>query len=253
MHAHPAGRQLGLYQVLVLQTGSLPLRPDGTITSVPHACTATLVWREDESPTPGNSVVIDPAFNAAGWRQAEAAIQQRGGGMESIGQFFETHGHADHVFEVLDSRARAAADALGWRAARAPARLAEPIGWPGISALPCPGHAPDLRALEVPTGDGRVAIAGDAILDREWLLAWEVYWPNGYGVEEIVETWRSLAALLERAEIVVPGHGPPIRIDAELLENLLASFPVAAHSADCPDVPIRLRRRLSEFTAARGS
>jgi len=239
-----------LYQVLILQTGSLPLRPDGTITSVPHACTATLVWPEGESPTRENSVVVDPSFNGPGWREAEAALRHRGGGMDSIGHFFETHEHADHVFDVLDAQARAAADALGWRADRAPARLAEPIEWPGISTFACPGHAPELRAFEVPTRDGRVAIVGDAILDREWLLAWEVYWPNGYAAAEIVETWRSLAALLERADIVVPGHGPPIRIDAELIAGLLDGFSFAAHWAECPDVADRLRDVLDRFPGA---
>lgn len=247
MRHQSADSQRGLYQVRVLQAGSLPLRPDGTITGVPHACTATLVWPENASPTRENSVVVDPSFNGAGWRHAEAAMRHLGGGMDSIGCFFETHEHADHVFEVLDVQARAAADALGWRADHAPARLSEPIDWPGISTFACPGHAPELRAFEVPTRDGRVAIVGDAILDREWLLAWEVYWPNGYGAAEIVETWRSLAALLERADIIVPGHGLPIRIDAELIERLLDGFSFAAHWAECADVAGRLRHVLDRF------
>jgi hypothetical protein len=37
-----------------------------------------------------------------------------------------------------------------------------------------------------------VCIAGDAILDIEWLKAWKYYWPNGYTVPEIVETWESV-------------------------------------------------------------
>lgn len=71
-----------------------------------------------------------------------------------------------------------------------------------------------------------------------------VTWPNGYLRDEIVETWRSMAKILETAQVVIPGHGPPIHVDADLLQTLIDGFPRAPHSDHCPDVVEILKQRL---------
>jgi len=109
--------------------------------------------------------------------------------------------------------------------------------------VPCPGHAPDLRALRFPSEYGEVWIVGDAILSLEWLLDWRYYWPNGYDVDEVIQTWRSVAAILAGAEVVIPGHGPAFTVTAALLRELVEGFPEAQGAASCTDVMAALAAR----------
>jgi hypothetical protein len=79
------------------------------------------------------------------------------------------------------------------------------------------------------------------------------YWPNEYAVEEIIETWRSVGTILASADVVVPGHGAPLVVDAGLLETLIDRFPQAAYSRECPDVLELLERRLQAMREAASS
>jgi glyoxylase-like metal-dependent hydrolase (beta-lactamase superfamily II) len=92
-----------------------------------------------------------------------------------------------------------------------------------------------------------VCVTSDAILNREWLVAWQYYWPNVYEVPEIVETWRSLAKILTTADTVIPGHGPPIRITRKLLRELIDKFPRAEYGSRCPKVVGVLTQRLEKL------
>jgi glyoxylase-like metal-dependent hydrolase (beta-lactamase superfamily II) len=94
-----------------------------------------------------------------------------------------------------------------------------------------------------------VWIVGDAILSLEWLLDWRYYWPNGYDVEEVIQTWRSVAAILAGAEVVIPGHGPAIEVTAVLLRDLIDVFPEAPYAASCPDVMATLAARELQLKA----
>jgi hypothetical protein len=85
------------------------------------------------------------------------------------------------------------------------------------------------------------------VLDRQWLEAWQYYWPNGYAMPEIVETWRSVAKIVATADTIVPGHGPPIRVDAELVHGLAQGFTNAEYARECPDVLASLKRRCEEL------
>jgi len=116
-----------------------------------------------------------------------------------------------------------------------------------MEEIAIPGHAMDLVALRFSARDGDVWIVGDGILNLEWLAAWSYYWPNAYGLDDIVETWRSVARILATADVVIPGHGPPIRVDANLLRVLLDAFSSAEHGWRCPEVADRLRERMERF------
>jgi glyoxylase-like metal-dependent hydrolase (beta-lactamase superfamily II) len=105
-----------------------------------------------------------------------------------------------------------------------------------------------LQAVRCETADGEAWIVGDAILDRSWLSNWMFYWPNGYEGAEVVETWRSVSKILDAASVVIPGHGPPIFVDADLLRGLLDRFPRAFQSQQCPEVAAVLRRRLQQMS-----
>lgn len=222
------------FQWLVLQEGSLPLRPSGLVARLAeHRCTSALLWPAGAAPAAANTVVTDPCFSRAGARAARDALARLGLTFADLGTAFETHPHLDHAaylplaFSRLDPRAL------------------DPAAPPaGLEAVRCPGHDPDLHALVFRSdADEQVWAVGDAILDLEWLEAWGYYWPNGYGPEDVVETWRSVAAILSRADIVVPGHGAPFRVTRSLLGGLIESFREAECAAECPGVVPALERR----------
>ena len=78
-------------------------------------------------------------------------------------------------------------------------------------------------------------------------MAWQYYWPNVYDVSEIVDTWRSLAKIIETADTVIPGHGPPIEISTDLLQELIDNFPRAEYGSSCPEVTRILSQRLEQL------
>ena len=86
------------YNWRILQEGSLPLRPDGrTEREAAHACTAVLVWPENQVPTREHAIVTDPCFTEEGYRQAREELVRLGATFASIGRFFLTHHwHWDH-------------------------------------------------------------------------------------------------------------------------------------------------------------
>ena len=69
-----------------------------------------------------------------------------------------------------------------------------------------------------------------------------------YEGHEIVETWRTVAAILETAQIVVPGHGPAFCVDAQLLRTLVDKFPRAFLARRCPEVQDLLKNRLEKLS-----
>ena len=89
-----------------------------------------------------------------------------------------------------------------------------------------------------------VWVVGDAVLNEAWLHV-GVLLAELYGPREIAQTWRSVALILSAANVIVPGHGPPLRVTATLIEDLLARFPEAEQSFACPEVAevLRLGRR----------
>ena len=227
------------YQTLILQEGELPLSPDGHRNRLrEHRCTTTLVWPVGVKPTSANSVIVDPCFTPRGWETAVARLATLGSAPADISYYFVTHQHLDHALAVPQGVDRPSWQLWGpgWRA-----------GFPVIAAVACPGHAPDLQALRFPSESGEVWIVGDAILSLEWLLDWRCYWPNGYDVDETVQTWRSVAAILAAARVVIPGHGPAIAVTAALLRDLVEGFAEAPHATSCPDVMTALEVRHTEL------
>ena len=94
--------------------------------------------------------------------------------------------------------------------------------------------------LRFSSSDGDTWVTGDSIIGEDWLRAWQYYWPNGYDREQIIRTWVSVAAILQYAELIIPGHSAPFPVTAELLESLIADFPMARHRG-LPGVPGLLR------------
>ncbi len=222
------------FQWAILQHGSLPLRPSGAIShAVEHRCTCVLVWPEKESPSPQNTVLADPCFTVDGYNAALGLLRRLHFSLEDAGWVFVTHQHMDHL--------------PGWPGEPPGLRLRpfDPAAAPaGLRAVLCPGHEADLHALAFRSdADEEVWIVGDAILDEEWLPTWGYYWPNGYGREEIIGTWRSVAKIVSSADIIVPGHGDPIRVTPFLVRELLERFPKAL-ALECSEVISALESRI---------
>lgn len=233
------------HQWLILQDGNLPLCPDGQLTATEHVCTATLVWPDGEPLTQENSVVIDPCFSSTGWQTALQRLASIGATPADIGFFFEGHQHADHRLQIPQANSF-----LQWRRSNRVnwQRLdARSTGLPDIASVACPGHEVDLHALQFQNHSGQVWIASDAVLNRDWLVTWGYYWPNIYSGQEIVATWKSVAKIVVAADTIIPGHGPPIYVDAELLTELIKRFPGAEYANRCPIVPRMLKRRLAQL------
>lgn len=215
------------YQFTLLQFGQLPLRPGKRIDRTQeHRCTSALIWPVDAAPTPETAIVTDPCYTLVGCAAARKQADAAGIELNEVRWLFQTHSHLDHAplfpsggFPMLEDVAPDDKPIL-----------------PDLEIWPCPGHAPDLRALVFRDAANRVVcVVGDAVLDREWLEAWGFYWPNMYLPIEVVETWRSLARLLE-ADLIIPGHGPAIEVTADLLGLLIERFPQAEYHDRCPEV-----------------
>ena len=225
------------YQYIVLQKGSLPLKPNRKIEkAVEHRCTTLLLWPENAPPGPENTVLIDPCFTATGYRDAQKQLKNLNFSFSNLGFAFITHRHIDHLPNFprkkqilqLQQDARELPD--------------------DIELISCPGHAKDLRALVFHSSfDEQVWVVGDAILNLTWLKAWQYYWPNVYTSLEVVQTWNSVAKILARADVVIPGHGDRIDVTATLLSELLETFPSAEHADECPDVEPLLRQRQQQL------
>ncbi len=236
------------YQWAILQDGQLPLKADGRVTREQHLCTVTLIWPRAASPSHDNSLIVDPCLSTGTIVEAEARLQQLNASLDSIGYFFETHDHSDHKVHVP----RPISLGKRMRLTRKWAPQWKP--WPGdteafpdIDMVAYPGHAADLRVLTFRDPHGMVCVTSDAVLNREWLVAWQYYWPNVYEVPEIVETWRSLAKILAMADTVIPGHGPPVSVNVDLLRELIDNFPRAEYGSHCPEVMGVLNQRLEDL------
>jgi glyoxylase-like metal-dependent hydrolase (beta-lactamase superfamily II) len=203
--------------------------------NVEHRCTAVLLWPEADDPCPENTVLVDPCFTGAGYDYAVQQLAQIGARFDDIGRIFVTHLHHDHLlhlpYDVPSPRFR-------------PFRPDDTL--PGLAVEPCPGHASDLLALVFRAPDDRaIWVVSDAVLDEDWLRAWDYYWPNDYTPAEIVQTWRSVTKIVAHADVIVPGHGPPFDVTAALVRGLLNTFPNAHHADRCSALADMLRARLA--------
>ncbi|MDG6225630.1 MAG: MBL fold metallo-hydrolase [Candidatus Thermoplasmatota archaeon] len=87
-----------------------------------------------------------------------------------------------------------------------------------IEIIPTPGHSVDHSSLLIKTDQGRTLIAGDlfwwpdaapAPATRKELLTL----PDLFATD-LKDLGRSRTAVLEKADIIIPGHGAPVNIQA---------------------------------------
>ncbi len=119
-----------------------------------------------------------------------------------------THMHDDHTGNInLFPRARRIAHAgdsppKGWEAIEEEMEIA-----PGVRLVPTPGHSYGSLSVFV-DADRRYVIAGDALptIDNYMRMV-----PPGINYDPELAT-ESIKRIVEYADVVVPGHGPPFSV-----------------------------------------
>ena len=203
------------YNYLILQDGSLPLGPDRVWKKgVRHGCTSALIRPAGESHNLeiGN-ILVDPCWIDD---RPLKRLEAEGLSLNDVNNVFITHAHFDHQIKVPYLQ-----NILEHRLFN----LSDLKDLPEIEIINCPGHSPDSRAMIVSSVEGKIAFAGDALLDEAYALLWQHYWLNQYQFYEIEQTWESQAIIVSKADVVVPGHGRPFSIDRVFLKKLIRSIP----------------------------
>lgn len=167
-------------------------------------CTSTLI----ETPQ-GARILVDPAVSGAAL--AQVLDERCGLRPEAVDYVYVTHRHGDHYVGVADlpravwlaapGDAGEIRRALPQHAKRIFAAGAEIV--PGVQVLPLPGHTPGLAGLLFASEDGMVAVAGDSVMTRDFFKDRRRY----YNSADFAASARSIDLLMEKADIVVPGHG----------------------------------------------
>ena len=167
-------------------------------------CTSTLI----ETPQ-GARILVDPAVSGAAL--AQVLDERCGLRPEAVDYVYVTHRHGDHYVGMADlpravwlaapGDAGEIRRALPQHAKRIFAAGAEIV--PGVQVLPLPGHTPGLAGLLFASEDGMVAVAGDSVMTRDFFKDRRGY----YNSADFAASARSIDLLMEKADIVVPGHG----------------------------------------------
>ena len=167
-------------------------------------CTSTLI----ETPQ-GARILVDPAVSEAAL--AQVLDERCGLRPEAVDYVYVTHRHGDHYVGMADlpravwlaapGDAGEIRRALPQHADRIFDAGAEIV--PGVQVLPLPRHTPGLAGLLFASEDGMVAVAGDSVMTRDFFKDRRGY----YNSADFAASARSIDLLMEKADIVVPGHG----------------------------------------------
>jgi len=127
-------------------------------------------------------------------------LQRMGLGPKDIDLITSTHGHGDHTGnDSLFTSARRVSLGKGQTSS---------VVAPGVRLVRTPGHTPDSTSVFV-EGKERCVIAGDAMPTEDNYRKWV---PPGIHYDR-EEAMSSMKRIIEFADIVIPGHGGPFRID----------------------------------------
>lgn len=151
---------------------------------------------------PGLNIVVDPGSVPRAGMLPEA-LEKYGLTTGDIDILFLTHSHVDHCrFAGLFTRA-AVLDEQGWW--QGDAWQEKPPGFEDFQVLHTPGHSEDSITLLVSTVHGKVALCGDVFYHEDGPLVD----PFAQDAERLGQ---SRQELLNRADFIVPGHGPMFEV-----------------------------------------
>jgi glyoxylase-like metal-dependent hydrolase (beta-lactamase superfamily II) len=165
----------------------------------------------------GRAIVVDPGMDDA---RLLAGLAAAGVSPESVDAVFVTHTHGDHYRSVHllpnASILVSGPEQNAWRSRGSPdkellARLVPTVTGiaPGVRMLLTPGHTPGSASLLVAQAGQLVAIVGDAVDTFDFFARRE---PSHNAVDPGAErrNFRLFAAV---ADVIVPGHGRPFRLE----------------------------------------
>ena len=165
----------------------------------------------------GRTIVVDPGMEDERLAAALTALRIE---PERVDTVVLTHTHGDHYKSIhLLPAARLLAsgpEVNAWRARGSPdkellARLVPTITAiaPGVRLLLTPGHTPGSATVLVSQAGQLVAIVGDAVDSRDFFVRRE---PSHNAVDPAAEK-RNFDLFAAIADVIVPGHGRPFRIE----------------------------------------
>ncbi|MCL2056580.1 MAG: MBL fold metallo-hydrolase [Oscillospiraceae bacterium] len=169
-------------------------------------CTSTLIRAG------GCNILVDPAL--PGECMYSALDGASGLKPQQIDIVYITHSHGDHYAGLLgfwgaqwlcapgEIGAVKAAFANNPEAAGKIGAAPDEIA-PGVKLIALPGHTPGLAGLVFESRDGVTAVAGDAVMTRDFFDGRQGY----YNSADFISSARSIEMLANTADIIIPGHG----------------------------------------------
>lgn len=162
----------------------------------------------------GKRVLVDPGADRGGLL---SGLSERGLRPDEIDLIFVTHPHLDHILNICLFPGTEVCDLTFVYREDEEIPYGKLIPGTGIEVLPTPGHSPDHASLLVPVGEETWLVAGDLFwwkdgaiqrTDPESLLALD-----DELAYDLAALRASRAKALERADLVIPGHGKIFRPD----------------------------------------
>ena len=211
-------------EVLELR-GSSTAGTFGAYRALPDAVHGMIAWPNTVLLTGPETVIVDPGCATQGEMLA-GALGARGMSPDDVRTVVTTHLHSDHVSalpqlgevelhvhedELATDHARAG---RGFRDRAVERPLSGTAGevLPGIRWIHTPGHTDGHVAVLVDTDDGVVAITGDTPgPDPAWFARMDL--PDDHPRrDEHLAAFRAIRA--EGPSVLIPGHNPPVALDA---------------------------------------
>jgi len=169
----------------------------------------------------GKRVLVDPGADRGGLL---SGLSERGLRPDEIDLIFVTHPHLDHILNICLFPGTEVCDLTFVYREDEEIPYEKFVPSTGIEVLPTPGHSPDHASLLVPVGEETWLVAGDLFwwkdgaiqrTDPESLLALD-----DELAYDLAALRASRAKALERADLVIPGHGKIFRPDRRTQSRL---------------------------------
>ncbi len=204
-------------RVFVLKEGTIEREPDGTILDA--SSSVTLVQSGDVN------IVVDTAMPQDA-EEVERALAEHDLTPEDVHFLVNTHCHADHTgcnrlftnAEVVVHIEEGAARCVSGKVRKVTGTTEELAE--GVSVIHTPGHSRGSISVVAKTSLGTWVMAGDALPTPDNYVAWV---PPGinYDTEVALE---SMKRIVDIADTIVPGHGPPFKKDGDLPTSVMHAF-----------------------------
>jgi glyoxylase-like metal-dependent hydrolase (beta-lactamase superfamily II) len=203
--------------VFVLKEGTIDREPDGTILDA--SSSVTLIMAE------GTTIVVDTAMPQDA-DEIERALGEHDLTPGDVDMVVNTHCHADHtgcnrIFvnaEVVVHKEEGAARCVSGKVRRIEGTDEELV--PDVRVIHTPGHSRGSISVVARTKLGTWVMAGDALPTPDNYVAWV---PPGIHYDHEVAL-ESMKRIVDLADTIVPGHGPPFKKEGELPTSVMHAF-----------------------------